>query len=265
MQFKLPKKLWEVASKKITDPVYKGLGSQGGRPAADFELVLTGIVYWARTGCQVENIPSHFGSPSTIKRYLRRWIEAGIFEEIWREALKIYDEEIGINWKWQSIDGAMKKSPYCVEKAGPNPTDRAKSGTKISILTDKNGIPISAVVAPANRNDNMLMEATLEAIQIQRPDPTDDKQNLCADKGYDSQKCRDTANEWGLIDHILSRGDEIKKKRNKRFTPKRWVVERTHSWLNGFRGIFVRWARSAEVYQAFIAIASSKLILCKLK
>lgn len=262
MKFELPKKLKEVALKKIKDPIYKGPGSRGGRPVTDCEKVLSGIFYWARTGCQVENIPSEFGSPSTIKRYLYRWIHSGVFEEIWQEALQIYDDKIGIQWKWQSIDGAIKKAPYCTEEAGPNPTDRAKSGTKISILTDKKGIPISAVVGPANRHDSQFLEKTLENIKIARPDPTDSIQHLCADKAYDSEKCRNTANEWGLFDHIHSRGEEIKNKRTRRFTPKRWVVERTHSWLNGFRGIFVRWVRSAQVYRAFIAIAESKLILC---
>jgi transposase len=265
MQFELPKKLWEVASKKLSDSVYKGPGSLGGRPSSDFKQVLTGIFYWARTGCQVENIPSEFSSPSTIKRYLYRWIGSGVFEEIWREALKLYDDEIGIDWKWQSIDGATKKSPYCKEEAGPNPTDRARPGTKISILTDKNGIPLSAVIAPANRHDSRLLEKTLEAILIERASPADQKQNLCADKAYDSWLCREIVNEWGLVDHIRSRGEEIKQKKKKRFKPKRWVVERTHGWLNGFRGVFVRWVRSAETYRAFVALAAVKLILCKLK
>ena len=109
------------------------------------------------------------------------------------------------------------------------------------------------------------MEATLEAIQIARPDPIYVKQNLCADKAYDSKKCRETANEWGMVDHIRSRGEEIKQKKKNRFKPKRWVVERTHGWLNGYRGIFVRWVRSAQTYRAFVALASAKLILCKLK
>jgi putative transposase len=263
MQFEVPKKLWDVAEKIIFDPIYKGKGSQGGRPSIDAKRVFTGIIYWARTGCQVENIPIEFGSASTIKRYLYRWIESGLFNELWSAALRIYDDQIGIKWQWQSVDSSTKKAPWCKEQAGPNPTDRAKSGTKISILTDKNGIPLSAIIAPANCHDSQLLEPTLQEIQTARPDRGDAKQNLCADKAYDSWLCRETATEWGMEEHILSRGEEIKQKKQNRFKPKRWVVERTHSWLNGYRGIFVRWVRSAEAYRAFIAIASANLILCK--
>ena len=67
---------------------------------------------------------------------------------------------------------------------GANPTDRGKSGSKRSLLTEGHGIPISLVVEGANRHDMKLMEPTLEAIVIERPKPTEEvPQHLCLDKG----------------------------------------------------------------------------------
>ena len=70
---------------------------------------------------------------------------------------------------------------------GPNPTDRGKAGTKRSLLVDGEGGPLSIVVAGANVHDAKLLEATLDAIVVERPQPTEEEpQHLCLDKGYDN-------------------------------------------------------------------------------
>jgi len=75
----------------------------------------------------------------------------------------------GIEWEWQSMDGAMTKAPLGGEGTGANPTDRGKKGTKRSLLTEGNGIPLSVVVDGANRHDKKLVKGTLDAIIIERP------------------------------------------------------------------------------------------------
>ena len=73
---------------------------------------------------------------------------------------------------------------------GPNPTDRGKAGTKRSLLVDGEGGPLSIVVAGANVHDAKLLEATLDAIVVERPQPTEEEpQHLCLDKGYDNVPC----------------------------------------------------------------------------
>ena len=74
---------------------------------------------------------------------------------------------------------------------GPNPTDRGKAGTKRSLLVDGEGGPLSIVVAGANVHDAKLLEATLDAIVVERPQPTEEEpQHLCLDKGYDNPSGR---------------------------------------------------------------------------
>ena len=80
------------------------------------------------------------------------------------------------------MDGAITKAPLGGEGTGPNPTDRAKSGTKRSLLVEGNGIPIGVAVDGANTHDMKLTGRTLESIVMERPDPTPDKpQNICLD------------------------------------------------------------------------------------
>jgi hypothetical protein len=77
---------------------------------------------------------------------------------MWQAGLLDYDNEKGIDWEWQAIDGAMTKAPLGGAGTGANPTDRGKKGTKRSLLTDAKGIPLSIVTDGANRHDKMLLK-----------------------------------------------------------------------------------------------------------
>ena len=72
------------------------------------------------------------------------------------------------------------------DKTGPNPTDRAKLGTKRHILTDQRGTPLSAVITGANTHDMKATFDTLDGVVVKRPSPRPyHRQHLCLDKGYD--------------------------------------------------------------------------------
>jgi putative transposase len=136
------------------------------------------------------------------------------------------------------------------EKTGKNPTDRGKTGVKRSVLCDGTGIPIGLAVDGANRHDMKLTQATLKSIVLQRPEPRPyHRQHLCLDKGYDFKEVRELVEEFRYTAHIKARGEEAKELRaDTRKKARRWVVERTHSWLNRFRRILVRWEKKAENY-----------------
>jgi hypothetical protein len=90
----------------------------------------------------------------------------------------------GLEWTWQSVDGAMTKAPLVGKPPGPNPTDRGKCGTKRSGLTEGQGLPLAVVVAGANRPDMKRLAATLGVVVVERPEPTAAApQHLCLDKG----------------------------------------------------------------------------------
>ena len=107
----------------------------------------------------------------------------------------------------------------------------------------------------ANRHDMKLARRTLEDLKLERPLPTAAwPHGLCLDKGYDYEEIRELAREFGYTAHIRTRGEEAQQREaGKR--ARRWVVERTHSWLNRFRGLLVRWAKKAKNYLAFLHLA----------
>ena len=147
-EFRLPTRLWEQIRPLLPVPPPR---PKGGRPRADDRRCLEGVYYLARTGAQWRALPRCFGPKSTVHDRYQQWVEAGLFEQMWRRALEFYDDKTGLNWAWQSMDGSMTKAPLGGEATGPNPTDRGKLGVKRSLLTEGRGIPVAIAVAPANR------------------------------------------------------------------------------------------------------------------
>ena len=153
--------------------------------------------------------------------------------------------------------GQWSKHHWGGKATGANPTDRGKSGTKRSLLVDGNGIPLAIVLDGANRHDMKLVERTLEAQQLVPTDLAQGKQRrLCADKGYGYEEVRQILQAWGYIAHIPPR-DEAQRiiQDIPDYRARRWVVERTHSWMNRFRRLLIRWEKKQDNYLAMIHLA----------
>jgi putative transposase len=144
---------------------------------------------------------------------------------------------------------------------GPNPTDRGRNGTKKSLLVEREGGPMAVVIAGANVHDAKLLEATLDAIVVERPAPTDDQpQHLSLDKGYDNPTGERAVQEYGYVPHIRRIGEEkLDPTGTPRFPARRWVVERTLAWLSKCRAILIRWDKKAMNYLALIQLACALL------
>lgn len=114
--WRIPDELWERAEPLL--PKYRK-SKRGGRPRVERRRVLDGILYVLRTGCQWNAVPREFGASSTLHDYFQEWTEKGVFFRLWKEALWEYDALEGIDWGWQSLDGAMTKAPLGGEKNRP--------------------------------------------------------------------------------------------------------------------------------------------------
>lgn len=117
--WRIPDMVWERVEPLL--PKKKRRKTHPGRRPLDFRQVLDGIFYVLRTGCQWKAAPPEFGSGSSLHRYFQRWVKRGVFAKLWRIALEEYDDLKGIQWEWQSLDGAMTKAPLGGEKYGQKP------------------------------------------------------------------------------------------------------------------------------------------------
>ena len=112
----------------------------------------------------------------------------------------------------------------------------------------------------ANRHDLKLARAKLDSLPVPRPAPSPEHpQGLCLDQGYDDDEVRRTPEEFGFTAHLRSRGEMAQAlKKAAGFKARRWVVERTHSWMNPFRRILIRWDKSPGNY--IIALTAAGLL-----
>lgn len=122
-------------------------------------------------------------------------------------------------------------------------------------MVEAAGIPIGLATDGANRNDCKLTEATLQSIAIERPEPTvAATQGVCLDKAYDHAFVRQLLGDMGFMAHIRSRGEEARElRKDYGERARRWVVERTHSWINRYRGLLIRWSKKPINHDALLS------------
>jgi putative transposase len=125
------------------------------------------------------------------------------------------------------------------------------------VLVDGEGGPLGAVIDGANVPDCQLLQATIEAIVVERPQPTKaHPQHLCLDKGYDNPTGRKAAAAAEYTAHIRRIGEAKKScDPSQGHKPRRWVVERTLAWLSKCRGILIRYDKKDTNYLGLIQLA----------
>lgn len=258
--YRMPDELWEMMEMVL--PTYSP-SPKGGRPRVELRCIADAIFYRLRTGCQWKAIPPELAPGSTAHGYYQEWAKSGVFDQLWNMAVGVYDDLIGLDRQWQSIDGAITKAPLGGENTGKNPTDRGKLGSKRSVQTDATGIPVGLAVGGANVHDSKLLQETIEdCLERVTKSDSDEEEHLCLDKAYDSVAIRELIETvYGYIAHVRSRGEEqreLDRKAGER--ARRWVVERTHSWLNRFRAILIRWDKKAQNHVAGLHLAFAYFI-----
>lgn len=125
---------------------------------------------------------------------------------------------------------------------------------------ERSGGPLGVEIAGANVHDAKLLAATIEAIVVERPDPSGCLQHICLDKGYDNPSGQAAAEGAGYLPHIRRIGEEkLDEAGGKRHPARRWVVERTLAWLSKCRAILIRYDKKASNYLGLIQLACALL------
>ena len=123
-------------------------------------------------------------------------------------------------------------------------------------MTEGDGEPLAVVIAPANVHDTKLLAATLEAIIVERPEPTPEQpQHLCLDKAYDNPTGHAAVAKHQYVPHIRAIGEEPPKREKRKYPARRWGVERTLAWLSKCRALLVRYDKKPENYRGLLQFA----------
>ena len=251
----LPDDLWE-----LIEPVLpkRSPCPKGGRPPLDDRKALTGIIFVLKTGIPWEYLPQEMGCGCgmTCWRRLKRWFHAKVWDKIHTLLLSRLRFHKQIDFSRFLIDTSHVRAVGGGMQTGPSPVDRRKLGSKISLITDAQGVPVVVGVIPANRNDTqetIPMIDRVPPIAGQPGRPRRRPERLQGDRGFDDEDDRQKLRRRKIIPVL-----------GKRRTPHgsglgkfRWFIERTNSWLKQFRRIRVRYERIPAIYYSFLKLAAA--------
>jgi hypothetical protein len=215
-----------------------------------FDHVVAALVH----GSGDERITTPGCSDRTIRRRVRDWADAGLAQQLHALVLAQYDRMIGIDLEDVAVDGCITKAPGGGEAAGRSPVDRGKQGLKRSTLTDATGVPLHLVAAGANRHDAPLLGLTLVGLDRLGPDPAGTTVHL--DRGYDSDVTRTLLAHLALTGAIARKGIAAPLQ-----VGKRWVVERTQSWMNGYGKLRRCTERTGRVVDFYLFQAAAFVVV----
>jgi len=235
---------------------------KGGRPPIGDKVVLDVLLFVLESGIPWRLVSSRqFGcSGMTCWRRIRDWQKAGTWDELHVRLLEELHRRKKISWSRAAVDSSSVRALKGGEKTGKNPTDRARRGTKHHILVDGKGIPLAIRITGANRHDVTQIIPLINSVppvRGPRGRPKKRPKKVYADRAYDSEPVRKTLRALRIIPFLAHRNTEHGSGLGKY----RWVVERTISWLHGFRRLRIRWERRDDIHLAFLTLAACVICL----
>ncbi len=250
----ISKHLWKRIKSLL--PKSKAPTKKGGRPPIDDQIVLRAILFVLETGIQWRFItPRQFGcSRMTVWRRIRDWQKAGVWEKLHVMLLEELHRRGRIRWNWAAADSSSIRALKGGKKTGKNPTDRARLGTKHHVLVDGKGVPLAIRITGANRHDVTQILPLVNDVPAVRGAvgrPRQRPGELYADRAYDSEKVRKALRSLRIAPFLAKRNTE----HGSGLGTKRWIVERTISWLHGFRRLRIRYERRDDIHLAFMTLA----------
>ncbi|MGV9600738.1 IS5 family transposase [Streptosporangium sandarakinum] len=255
MQRLVPDEPWELFQRVVPPSPTRPQG--GGRRRVDDRLILAAIVFVATSGCTWRQLPPVFdASWQTVHRRFAEWSAARVWAKLYRITLDELGARGELDWSRCAIDSVSLRAIKKGELTGPNPVDRGKNGSKIHMITERTGLPISVAISGANTHDSLALEPLVRGIPPirsrrgpRRRRPT----KLHGDKAYDFPRVRVFLRGQGITPRIARRGVES----SERLGRHRWVIERTMAWLVGYRRLHRRYERRADHFLSFVGLAAA--------
>ena len=244
--------LWDQFSALLPDrPIYDPGHPLGcHRPRISDRIVFDKLIQVLRFGCSYESIADSACGATTIRQRRDEWIRAGVFAKLNAIARDAYDRIVGLVLEELAVDGCIAKAPGGGQVAGRSPVDRGKLGYKRSLLVEGKGIPLGRVLAPAARHDSPLLAPTLDKLDHIGPLP--EQVTVHLDSGYDSGVTRDELRSRHMTGEISRKGDKAPIQ-----ATRRWHVERTNAWHNGFNRLQRCYERNEDVINAYFDLADA--------
>jgi transposase len=190
-------------------------------------------------------------SGSTLCRRLACWAEAGVLAKVHALLVRMLRGHPDL-----IIDSCSVRAKRGGDLTGPNPTDRAKRGSKYHVAVDGDGVPVACTATAANVNDTVAFErlflsAFAVMVRIRA---------VFADRGYDAEQHRILCRRFGTEPHIHKRGQP----RGSGLGKRRWPVERSNAWVLENKRLALRYDRLGFIVQSLLQAACILLVAGRL-
>lgn len=245
----------------------------GRIPYTNQEL-LGGILKVLRSGSRWRDLDrKDYPSGVTHWRRLRYWQKQNGFEDLWVYILELLLKEGKLVLKTSSIDGTLIPS-FAFKDTTSYSGKHHKTGTKVSLVVEEHGLPLSKLVDIGSAHDSPLAIPTIQKIPTRLLELIE---LMLADKGYDDSKIRAYLHKRGVKSDIpqrelpvtwrekimLAAQGKLEFKKEKS-NPKRFVIERTNAWTKSFRRLRFRFDYSLISFTAFLNLAFVVICIRKL-
>jgi transposase len=230
--------------------------AKGGRPVADKRKMVQGIFWILDNGAKWKDLPAEFGPKSTVHDWFHRWAEAGVFERIMRKAGRCVERGGGFKLYECFVDASFSKARQGGDGIG---VTRVGKGVKIMLLVDAKGLPIAAYTTQAGPHESHAVQGLFDFMVTKQTPP-----RIIGDKAYDSDRLDAAlaAQDIEMIaPHRSNRKTLTQDGRPLRRYQRRWTVERSIGWLQNFRRLCIRWEKSTCLFQGFLHLSCSLLLL----
>ncbi|MFD8660262.1 IS5 family transposase [Streptomyces globisporus] len=250
----VPDGLWELFHRVVPVALVRPEG--GGRRRYGDREVLAAVLFVATSGCTWRQTLEVFGpSWSTVYRRFTEWSQARVWAKLHRLVLDEPGARGDLDWSRCAIDSVNMRA-LKGDLTGRNPADRGKFGSKIRLITDRTGMPLSVGISGASLHDSQALEPLVRGIppiRSRRGPRRRRPAKLYADKAYDNRHLRQWLRSRHITPRIARKGIES----SERLGRHRWTIERTMSWLAGCRRLHRRYERKADHFLAFAGIAAT--------
>ncbi|MFJ2271955.1 IS5 family transposase [Streptomyces sp. NPDC087849] len=245
------------AQQRALIPPSKVRPQGGGTQDTPDETVFAAIIYVLVSGCAWRALPPRFGiSKSTTHCRFVIWSRAGLWGRLHEAVLGRIHECGLLDLSRVVLDSAHVRAKKRGELTSPSPVDRGKPGSRMHVLSDAAGLPLVVGLSAANTHDSQGLKPMVAGLQS-RHDPhhgwNHKPGKLHADKAYDVPDLR----RWLRGKRIGVRSARKGIESSERLGRRRWVIERTMSWLTGYRRLNHRYERKPRNYLAFLGLAAA--------
>lgn len=221
--------------------------------------IFNAILYVAKSGCQWRMLPLNFAPWNTVYFYYRKWKLEGVIEQIHDFLRDLVRKKAGRNESPSLgiIDSrSVKTSRQSAEERGYDGGKKIK-GRKQHIIVDTLGLLLAVVVHSAAIHDSKAAFSVIQRLKFRFPQ----LKKIIADGGYRGELTENVKSAFGWILQVVLRSDSTEKFQ---VLPKRWIVERTFAWFEGFRRLSKDYEVLTESSEHMVLLTMIKIMCNKL-